>query len=168
MVQFVPDEPSINSARSLDFDRVRVTGGVLPGNQVQVEVSYREAVLGVPVPVPIGAPFYEPFEILTMPVEEMAAEKLRALAQRLRETDLADLAVMLEKDATDDAVVAEFAKTKFDLVKQGRANRLERIERNIGDMAYTYDDVVPQLFPDAPGYAEAARVVEPRLGLLVP
>lgn len=168
VVQFVPGEPATDSARSLDFDKVHVAGQAFPDSDVQVEVSYREAVIGTPVPVHIGHPFYEPFEVLTMQVDEMAAEKLRALAQRLRETDLADLAVMLKNSAVSDDAVARFAAIKFELVKQGRANRIERIERNLGELAQTYDNVVPQLFPSAPTYREAADIVWPRIRSLVP
>lgn len=168
VLQFVPGEPATDSARSLDFDKVRVTGELFPDSDVQVEVSYREAIVGTPVPADIGGPFYEPFEILTMEVAEMAAEKLRALAQRLRETDLADLAVMLQDDTVRDDEVARFAETKFELVKQGRANRIDRVERNLGELADTYDDVVPQLFPGAPSYREAAQIVWPRIKAMVP
>ena len=168
VVRFLPGEPATDSARSLDFDNVSVAGEVLGDSVVQVEVSYREAVLGNPVPVYIGGPFYEPFEILTMAVEEMAAEKLRTLAQRVRETDLADLAVILRGSTINDEEIARFALTKFELVKQGRANRLDRIERNLRELAETYDDVVPQLFPDAPSYQEAADTVWPRIKSLVP
>lgn len=167
VVEFEPGEPATDSARSLDFDRVHVAGQAFPDSDVQVEVSYREAVVGEPVAVHIGLPFYEPFEILTMQVEEMVAEKLRALAQRRRETDLADLAVMLRRPELDDDAVARFAATKFELVKQGRANRAERIERNLSELAHSYDDVVPQLFPDAPSYREAAEIVWPRIKSLI-
>ncbi len=92
VVAFIPDEPATDSARSLDFDLVRVEVEAFPATSVQVEVSYREAVVDEPVEAFIGEPFYEPFPILAMTVEEMAAEKLRALAKRLRATDLADLA----------------------------------------------------------------------------
>lgn len=168
VVQFVPGKPATDSARSLDFDKVRVSGEIFPDSDVQVEGSYREAVVGTPIAFDIGLPFYEPFEILTMEPAEMAAEKLRALAQRLRETDLADLAVLLNDGATNDEAVAKFAETKFELVKQGRANRIERIERNLGEFAETYDDVVPPLFPDAPTYREATNIVWPRIKSLVP
>jgi predicted nucleotidyltransferase component of viral defense system len=168
VAQFDPGEPATDSARSLDFDHVRVTGEVLPASVVQVEVSYREAVVGSPVVFQIGAPFYEPFEVLTMEMAEMAAEKLRALAQRNRETDLADLAVMLGSDEVDDSAVARFAETKFELVKQGRANRAGRIEDRIHAFSASYDDVVPQLFPDAPRYRAALEIVWPRIKPLVP
>ena len=97
IVRFSPDEPKTDSARSLDFDNVAVTGDTFPSTTVQVEVSYRETVVDDPVPALIGAPFYEDFEIQTMAMAEMAAEKLRALAQRLRPTDFADLATMLKR-----------------------------------------------------------------------
>lgn len=168
VVQFAPSEPATDSARSLDFDKVRVSGAMIGNSEVQVEVSYREAVLAPPVPVLIGGPFYDPFEILTMAVDEMAAEKLRTLTQRLRATDLADLAVLLRDNTISDDTIAELAETKFALVKQGRANRLERLERNVAELGESYDDVVPQLFPDAPTYREAVEIVWPRIRSLVP
>jgi predicted nucleotidyltransferase component of viral defense system len=168
IMTFVPGAPATDSARSLDFDRVRVGSTVFPDSEVQVEVSYREAVVGTPVPTYIGHPFYEPFEILTMESAEMAAEKLRALAQRLRETDLADLAVLLAAAPDVDAAIAGFAEVKFELVKQGRANRIERIERHLRELGETYGDVVPRLFPGAPTYEEALSIVWPRIKQLIP
>lgn len=47
-----------------------------------------------------------------MDLNEMAAEKLRTLAQRRRETDLADLAVMLSDRNADDYAIAGFAEGK--------------------------------------------------------
>lgn len=168
VVQFSPREPATDSARSLDSDRVQVSGDMFPDSVVQVEVSYREEIVGTPVPFDIGEPFYYPFQILTMELAEMAAEKLRTLAQRRRETDLADLAVTLSSGAIDDEDVARFALAKFELVKQGRANRIERIERNLHELGGSYDDVIPQLFPDAPPYREAFGIVWPRITAIVP
>lgn len=42
VVQFEPGEPAIDSARSLDFDRVHVAGQAFPDSDVQVEVSFRD------------------------------------------------------------------------------------------------------------------------------
>lgn len=168
VVRFSPGAPATDSESSLDFDRIRVSGEVFPDSQVQVEVSYREAVVGTPIAITIGHPFYEPFAVLTMETAEMAAEKLRALTQRLRGTDLADLAVLLLDDAVQDDDVARYAVTKFELVAHGRANRIDRIERNLRELADTYDDVVPPLFPDAPNYREAFTIVWPRIKPLVP
>ena len=167
VVHFTPGVPATDSARSLDFDKVRVTSVLFGPANVQVEVSYREGVVGIPVASDIGSPFYEPFEILTMQAEEMSAEKLRTLAQRRRATDLADLAVLLSHGAVD-SLIAQYAQAKFDIVKQGKANRIDRIESTIAELADTYDDQIPLLFPAAPSYREAVAIVLPRIRPLVP
>ena len=48
--------------------------------------------------------------------------------------------------AVRDADIASFAEVKFKLVKRGRANRIERIERHMAFLADEYDDVIPGLF----------------------
>ena len=103
-----------------------------------------------------------------MNISEMTAEKLRALAQRTRATDLADLAVMLDAGGDDQATVAQFADVKFELVKTGRDNRVERIKAHIDELSHSYDDVVPALFPGAPNYRDAVSIVMPQLPMLLP
>jgi predicted nucleotidyltransferase component of viral defense system len=137
-------------------------------SEVQVEISYREAVVDEPDLVRIGSPFYDEFEILTMAVPEMAAEKLRALAQRTRATDLADLAELLTRGDVRDEDIARLAVAKFELVKQGAANRAERVERNLQEIGADYDDAVPALFPAARSYREAMEIVWPRIRPLIP
>ena len=151
-----------------DFDKVRVTGLLLSPSDVQVEVSYREGVVDPPIPVLIGSPFYEDFEILTMAVPEMAAEKLRALAQRVRVTDLADLAELLARDDVSDDDVARVARTKFEFVKSGVGNRAIRMEQHLTEMQADYDRVVPALFPTARTYQQAMAIVWPRIKGLIP
>jgi predicted nucleotidyltransferase component of viral defense system len=169
IVRFDPNgPPATDSARSLDFDRIEVSGAAFSSAQVQVEISYREEVVDEPEVVLLDTQFYEPFEILAMTMPEMAAEKLRALAQRVRPTDLADLAKMLNHDDVKDEDVARLATRKFELVKQGVANRVQRIEEHLLEMKADYDDVVPGLFPEASTYAEAMEVVWPRIKPLIP
>lgn len=64
-----------------------------------------------------------------MSMDEMAAEKLRTLAQRLRPTDLADLAIILTSARTTDRDIARLTQHKFELVAKGADNRIDRIER---------------------------------------
>jgi predicted nucleotidyltransferase component of viral defense system len=168
VVRFQPKAPARNTAQSLDFDQIKVIGTAFPDSKVQVEVSYREELVDTPVRATIGAPFYHPFIILTLTKEEMAAEKLRALAQRLRPTDLADLAWLLSETQDNDGHIAEIAVVKFEVVKGGAANKLPRIESRLAEMAETYDTVVPPLFPGAHSYKEAMAIVGPRLKKLVP
>lgn len=169
VIQFATAAPATDSARSLDFNAIRVSSGIFRATSVQFEVSYREGVVSAPVPKLIGHPFYEPFEILTLEPGEMAAEKLRTLAQRQRATDLADLAVLLMSlPIAVDERIATYAVIKFEQVKHGRANRLDRILATIDELADTYDNEVPQLFHGAPDYRSAKAAVWPRIKPLIP
>jgi predicted nucleotidyltransferase component of viral defense system len=103
-----------------------------------------------------------------MSLPEMAAEKLRTLAQRSQPTDLADLAVILQYEEVSDEDIARLAVHKFKLVKSGVASRAVRIEERIKSMVADYDGVVPALFPDAPNYSEATQIVWPRIKPLIP
>jgi predicted nucleotidyltransferase component of viral defense system len=167
-IRFSPQKPTTDTGRSLDFDDVRVTGSLLEDTRVQVEISYREEVVDPPERALIGSPFYEDFEVLAMAPWEMAAEKLRALAQRYVPTDLADLAELLTRADVLDSDVARLARSKFELVGYGSANRGERIERRVADMATDYDYTVPALFPEARSYRDAKAIVWPRIKALIP
>jgi hypothetical protein len=64
--------------------------------------------------------------------------------------------------------VARLARHKFELVKQGAANRAERIYQHLMEMAGDYDDVVPIYFSKARPYKEAMAIVWPRIRSLIP
>jgi len=168
IIRFTPQRPAVDSARSLDFDSVLVTGSLVADTRVQVEISYREEVIDPPMRELVGAPYYEDFEILAMAPAEMAAEKIRALAQRVKETDLADLAELLMRLEVRDDDVARLARHKFELVRAGAANREQRIHEHLVEMAGDYDATVRGFFPDARPYAEAFALVWPRIKGLVP
>jgi predicted nucleotidyltransferase component of viral defense system len=156
-----------DSAQSLDFSRIQYTGPLGRG-RIAVEVSYREAVILDPMPGLIGPPFFEPFVIPAMAPEEMAAEKLRTLAQRRRPTDLSDLAYLIDRVGIDDDVVRDVVPHKFKpgLVKPG--SHEDVIRANIDRMRADYESTVPALAPGAPPYDDAAKLVLGRLGRLLP
>ncbi len=158
-------KPATDSGRSLDFDHISYTGPLGSGF-VSVEVSYREALVKKPHLVAVGEPYYEPFEIPVMQLDEIAAEKLRALAQRQRPTDLSDLAMILRDNEIDKQQVRELAAKKFELVKPG--DRQGRIENNIAAVGPEYDDVVSAVAPDAPDYATARELVLRNLPAMLP
>ena len=109
LMTLAPESPRTDSGRSLDFDRIRYTGPLGTG-LVSVEVSYREDVVEQPELVEVGAPYYEPFPIPVMQLEEIVAEKLRAIAQRDRPTDLSDLAMILSASEVDERRVRRLAR----------------------------------------------------------
>ena len=137
-MQIQPRQAATDSNRSLDFDHIAYSGGVANRGHVAVEISYREAVILPPVPAMIGGPYYEPFEILALDPAEIIAEKLRALCQRVRPTDLADAAEVVAVANPDIARVRECIPHKFasGIVRVGR--HADRVRRNIEAMADDY------------------------------
>lgn len=160
-----PGEPATDTGNSLDFDRVRYSGPLGTGF-VSVEVSYREDVIEQPQLVAVGEPYYEPFEIPVMQLDEIVAEKLRALAQRVRPTDLSDIAMILTSNEVDAKRIRALTARKFELVRAG--DRPGRIEANIAAMAASYDAAVGAVAPDAPDYASASGTVVGQLAVLLP
>lgn len=165
LLKLEPGEPATDTGRSLDFDRVRYSGPLGTGF-VSVEVSYREAVIEPPDLVTVGEPYYAPFKIPVLQLDEIVAEKLRALAQRVRPTDLSDVAMVLTANETNTDRIRALTLRKFELVREG--NRRARIEANIAAMAAGYDAAVAAVAPDAPDYRTAAATVLGRLGTLLP
>lgn len=165
LLTFTPGTPATDSGRSLDFDNIRYTGPLGTG-VVSVEVSYREDVVEEPDLVDIGEPYYEPFPIPVMQLVEIVAEKLRALAQRDRPTDLSDLAMILALAPIDDRRVRELVTKKFALVRPG--DRRARIEETIARLGGQYDAAISAVAPDAPPYVAASKTVLGRLPSLVP
>lgn len=156
--------PATDSGRSLDFDRVDFRSPLSDG-RVSVEISYREDVLD-PQLAEVGPPYFDPFEISVLSLDEIVAEKLRALCQRTRPTDLADQAMILVRGEHDPARVRELAVEKFKLVKTG--GHRARIAQKIADMGATYDAAVQAVAPDALSYRNASRVVLAQLDALLP
>jgi len=167
VLRFDPGVPKTNTKESLDFDRVRFNtahgGGLLA-----VEVSYREAVVEEPQSVSIGPPYYEPFQIPVLTLEETTAEKLRTLTQRRRASDLAHLALIIGAHGgqLDRARVRALAAVKFQLVKQG--DRRARIESNVEALRGEYEATVPGLDPEAAAYGEAKASLLSALPDLLP
>ena len=167
MLRIDPGAPATDSQNSLDFNQIAFHTPHHDG-QIAVEISYREAVVDEPEWADIGPPYYAEFQVPVLTLEETVAEKLRTLLQRLRPTDLSDLALILRDHGgqLDRTHVRELAVAKFTLVKQG--DRQGRIESNIEGMRASYEETVPGLAPDAPPFVEARGLVFAALTTLLP
>ena len=167
LLEIQPGPIDIDTGRGLGFDSVAYRGPLGKGT-VALEVSYRETVIEPSVPTEVGLPFYDPFVIPVMNINEIVAEKMRALSQRRRPTDLADLAMIIIADqgSLNDEAIAQLAIKKFELVKSG--DRKTRIEENVTAMAAFYDAAVFALTSDAPAYDQASEIVMRRLRSLIP
>jgi predicted nucleotidyltransferase component of viral defense system len=90
---------------------------------------------------------------------EIVAEKLRALAQRLRPTDLSDIAYLLSADtaAVDTRVVGQLVPIKFKLAREGDWEG--RVRANVDSMERLYEAAVRSLAPSAMAYDDARRLL---------
>lgn len=156
-------EPLTDSAFGLDFDNIEFKGLLAQAGSVDVEISYREGICHEPDNVEIGPPFYEPFTIPAMTPSEMVAEKLRALAQRIKHHDLADVGFMLlsRAGAISDTAVQEITPRKFALARGGDV--AARIKANLDAMSAGYEDALNAIAADYPSYADARAAVESKL-----
>lgn len=150
-----PDVPATNNKYSLDFDGVEFVCADVAGT-VNVELSYREQVVLEPLNKNIGPPYFQEFVVSTMRPAEMACEKLRALVQRTRGTDLADFVLLERLILDDDEFISDMPRVreqKFKLVQ--RSIKLEDVVDKIDSMKATYEAEVQAVDPDAPSYDDA-------------
>lgn len=151
-------DPATDSGVSLDFDDVKYRGPCGGHGKVAVELSYRENIVLNPDLALIGSPFYEDFEIPVLQPQEIVAEKLRAMAQRLRPTDLSDVAFLIldRKVLIDRDTMRNLVREKFQIVG---GNHLQRIRDNVGRLERDYESTVRAVAPEAVDYADAAASV---------
>ena len=84
----VPDEPAGVTGRSVKVSPIEYRGPMgIPG-KVEVDVSYRDDLYFPADVVPFNSPYRDVFEVQAMQIDEMVAEKVRALTQRGHPRDL--------------------------------------------------------------------------------
>lgn len=164
LISLKPGEPATDSGRSLDFDKIAFSAPIAEGH-VSVEISYREDVHDPQIEM-VGPPYFQSFPITVLSLDEIVAEKLRALCQRTRPTDLADIAMVLARNEHDSEHIRELAREKFKLVKDGDYHA--RILGRIQDMRAEYKTVIKAVAPDAMEYDAAAALVAATLRGLLP
>jgi len=150
----VPARPRTANKYSLDFDKVAYACAGVRGT-LDVELSYREAVVLPPANTTIGEPYLEPFTIGALRPVEMAGEKLRTLAQRDLPTDLADCVLIRDLARDELGLLAKVREAKFALLRDGVG--ADEVQARIGRLARVYESDIRAVHPSAPSYEEAAE-----------
>jgi predicted nucleotidyltransferase component of viral defense system len=123
----------VDDERTVGF-RVKVQGPLHKGPKtlcsIALEVSRREEVVRRPARHEVGPPYRDvlPYFVLVMDLEEVLAEKVRALATRQKARDLYDLAQLAKLDLKLDEGLVE-RKLLYYGVPMGHALVLERARR---------------------------------------
>ena len=162
----VPAAPVGRTARGFKVTPITYRGPLGNADRVELEVSFRGDLELEPERASYRSPFHDPFPVLAMRVDEMVAEKIRALYQRGNPRDLYDLwYVFVDASIGVDArTVAELIPAKFAHVAGGwdRARLYERMEQEAGQ----WDRLLAAVAPDRPPYEEALRTVQHALRFL--
>jgi len=102
-------------------------------NRIFLDLSKREQPVLPLVRKKIHSPFFEDFEVLTFQLEELLAEKLRAIMQRKKPRDYLDLFYLLEYGRVDFKKAIKIAEVKLssfreDLDKEKIFERAEFVQ----------------------------------------
>ncbi len=138
----------------------------VPGT-VEIEVSYREEVVLEPDVIPFHNVFFDSFAVRVMQLDEIIAEKVRALYQRPKPGDLYDLYFIFTNPALvhHPDVINELVPIKFKLVAGGwrRVDLFQHAE----EIAALWDTHLTGIsMGECPSVADAVDLVSRKLKFL--
>lgn len=102
---------------ALTIHRLRFFGPLGYPNALKVDISFRELPVLPPLPLTLETPYYAPFPVTVMPLEEMTAEKIRAALMRKAPRDYFDLWLLLQEPALDLTIIPRLVLAKLETVK---------------------------------------------------
>ncbi len=98
---------------ALTIQRLGYVGPLDFPNSIKIDVSFREPVLLPPLTQPFATPYFDPFPVIAMRLEEILAEKLRATLMRSAPRDVYDLWAVLTQREVDTSGVFELLPRKL-------------------------------------------------------
>ncbi len=102
---------------ALTIHRLRFLGPLGYPNALKVDISFRELPVLPPLTLVLETPYYEPFPVTVMQLEEMTAEKIRAALMRKAPRDYFDLWLLLQEPSLDVTGIPQLVLAKLETVK---------------------------------------------------
>lgn len=99
--------------RALTVQRLGYVGPLGFPNSIKIDVSFREPVLLPTLSRLFATPYFDPFPVKAMQLEEILAEKLRAILMRGAPRDVYDLWAVLTRHEVDTRVMFELLPHKL-------------------------------------------------------
>lgn len=146
---------------ALTIQRLGFVGPLGFPNSIKVDISFRETVSLPPVTHLMETPYYEPFPMMAMQLEEMVAEKLRAALMRKTPRDYFDLWLLMKEATIDTTLVPDLLKAKMETV--GLAYDPALLWQELDTLERLWQDDLRELMPQVPEFS--AMVEELRDGL---
>lgn len=101
---------------ALTIDRLGFVGPLRHPNSIKVDISFREAVQLPPREVVLSTVYSPPFPVTCMALEELLAEKIRAVLMRRAPRDYFDLWLLFQQDHIAFEIVPSLLQAKLDTV----------------------------------------------------
>jgi len=161
-------QPIGPTRHSLTLTSVAYVGPRGVESHFDIEISYRETVILPPRTVPFVSPFCAPFDVRVMQIEEIVAEKMRALYQRAKPGDLYDLFFILDSPTLncDLEQTSRLLPTKFALVagKWRRARFFKRLEERAAQIEPLWESALADvILGELAPFDETIAAVQRRL-----
>ncbi|MCG2782505.1 MAG: nucleotidyl transferase AbiEii/AbiGii toxin family protein [Candidatus Altiarchaeales archaeon] len=130
-------------------------------NKIILDISKREKPILKLITRRLKSPYFEEIEVLTFQLEELIAEKIRAIIQRNRPRDYLDLYYTLNMKKLDLKKAIEVAKEK--LKEGGDKLDIGRIFNNLDVVRSLWDHDLRELLVDVPEFDGVVTKIRDKL-----
>lgn len=151
---------------ALTIERLGFVGPLEHPNSIKVDISFRESLALPPVTRRMETPYYEPFTVTAMQLEEMVAEKLRAALMRKAPRDYLDLWLVLKAGTLDRTLIPELLAAKLEMV--GLTYEAGLLWRDLDRLGELWQADLGELMPQMPDAATILRDLRAGLPSLLP
>jgi len=127
-------------------------------NSIKIDVSFREPLLLPPLTQLFTTPYFDPFPVTAMQLEEILAEKLRATLMRGAPRDVYDLWAVLTRRQVDTSVVFELLPRKLATV--GMVFDEAMLWDNLTAAGRTWEQELRPLMHETPDFQQVAAELQ--------
>ncbi len=135
---------------ALTVERLGFMGPLQYPNSIKIDISFRERVQLPPCQVAVTSPYFPPFVVTCMALEEILAEKIRAALMRRAPRDYYDLWVLLQRDDIDPDTLPGLIRAKLATVR--RAYEPEKLWEQPDVLQRLWLDDLRQLMRNVPAF----------------
>lgn len=128
-------------------------------NSIIIDISKREKPILELITMNLKSPYFKDIEVLTFQLEELIAEKIRAIIQRNKPRDYLDIYYIVSKKNFDIKKTIQIAKQKL------KADKLdiERIFNNLGVVRGLWELDLREILPDIPDFDKVINKIKDAL-----
>lgn len=130
-------------------------------NSIILDISKREKPILDIITKKMKSPYFEDIEILTFQLEELIAEKIRAIVQRNKPRDFLDLYYILTKNSFDLEKSIEISKQKLKAVNDKYSK--EKIFDDLESVKSLWEQDLREILPDVPDFAKVVKKLKEKL-----